>query len=219
MDIAMETLGPGRRIAPWWQDNPVLIHLAGLSPVLAVSSLAVSALALGLATLLVCALACAAAPLLRHHIAEDWRVTASMVTIGFLATLVMILMQTGFYPLYLQLGIYVPLICCNAAILLRMETRSGLLSPPRALLDGIGTGVGFLVVILAFGMIREWLSFGTVFYNASLLLPLSGSAADAGAAGLNSAMFPQFRFTLLQPGAFILLGLLVAARNALEQRP
>ncbi|MFM1896404.1 MAG: Electron transport complex protein rnfE [Pseudomonadota bacterium] len=206
----METVSTAPK--PWWQDHPVLLQAAGLSPILAVSSLAVNGMVLGLLTLLVCTAACGTAPLLRRLTDDSWRLPAHMITIALYTTLAMVVLLAGFYPLYRQLGIYVPLICCNTAILFTMETRTGGQTVRQALQTGLVTGAGFLLIIVGVAVVRELFTYGSFFADAHLLLPTFAASDPTGG---SSTRFPWFRFSLLQPGAFILLGLLLALKNHL----
>tara|TARA_B110000444_G_C18705446_1_gene531094 strand:+ start:278 stop:775 length:498 start_codon:yes stop_codon:yes gene_type:complete len=122
--------------------------------------------------------------------------------------------QLYFYPLSLRLGIYLPLICCNVAILVRMETVATQSAWPTATFDAVKNGCGFLLALILFAACRELLLSGTFFANWSLLLPTSGELSTM-ASTLNESYFFQFANT--QAAALILLGLLVALFNFLSQ--
>lgn len=195
-----------------WENNPALVQLLGLSPLLAVSSRLAYGLALGLATLCVCILACSTVSVLRHHIPQRLRLVWFMLILAGYASAVEILIQLYFYPLSLRLGVYIPLICCNAALLLRMETFAATVPWPVAAGDALKTGLGFLIALVLFSACRELLVSGSLFAQWQILLPGSGSAE----ASLGTASGQLFRFADTPAGAFILLGLLLALINFLS---
>lgn len=192
------------------ENNPVLIQLLGLSPVLAVSSTLAYGAGLGVATFLVCVLSCLTASILQGIIPHRWRLVWYMLILASYTTVVETVSQLYFYPLFLRLGFYLPLICCNVAILIRMETVSAKSNWPTATLDAAQTGFGFLIALLLVAACRELLASGTLFSNWQLLLPASNEL-ETVASKLGDTHF--FRFANTQAGALILLGLLVAAFN------
>lgn len=196
-----------------WKNNPVWVQLLGLSPVLAVSDTLAYGVALGVATLAVCLLACVTATLARKYISQNSRLLWFMLILATYTTLIDILAQVYLYPLYLKLGIYVPLICCNVAIILRMETVSLGSKFLTAVSDGLRTGLGFLLAIIIFAACRELLISGTLFTDWYLLWPAGTSAPAIGEA----APTQLFRFADTQAGALILLGLLAALLNFLRR--
>jgi Na+-translocating ferredoxin:NAD+ oxidoreductase subunit E len=212
----MEIMSSSADKSSLWHRNAVVVQLLGLSPVLAVSTTFAYGLGLALATLLVITASCVTVSLLRNFIEPNWRLVYYMMIIAFFTSLIVILLQITLYPLYRILGIYLPLICCNAGILHRMECYASRNSPLHALGDALQTGLGFLLVIVSLGALREWLSYGSVLADWHLLL--LNSAIDAAQESVSSVPFARFQFTLLQPGALICLGLLVALKNALDRR-
>ena len=199
-----------------WHNNSVAVQVLGLSPIFAVSDTAVNGIGLGLATFIVTVAACITASIANNYINYTWRLVYYMVIIAVFVSLIETLMRVAFFPLYRSLGIYVPLICCNAAILYRIETYSCRVSPAIALRDALNTALGFLWIIVLFSVIREWLSFGTFFANRDLLAPYL-VLAGTESVGINTDNF-SFKFPLLQPGALIIFGLLVALKKLLDQR-
>lgn len=197
------------------ENNPVLIQLLGLSPVLAVSSTVAYGVGLGLATFFVCVFSCLTASLLKRTIPHRWRLVWYMLILASYTTVVETISQLYFYPLFLRLGFYLPLICCNVAILVRMETVSAKSNWPAAMLDAAQTGFGFLIALLLVAACRELLASGTILSNWQLLLPASYEL-ETVASSLSEAHF--FRFANTQAGVLILLGMLVAAINFLSQR-
>lgn len=197
-----------------WENNPVLVQLLGLSPVLAVSSTLAYGVGLGVATFFVCVLSCLTASLLKDTIAQRWRLVWYMLILAGYTTIVETIGQLYFYPLFLRLGIYLPLICCNVAILVRMETVSVNSTWPNATLDAAKTGIGFLIALVLLCTCRELLVSGTFFAHWQLLLPANSELATM-ANNLDHTRF--FRFANTQAGVLILLGMLVALLNFLAQ--
>jgi len=197
-----------------WENNPVLIQLLGLSPVLAVSSTLAYGIVLGVATFFVCVLSCLTTSLLKGTIPYKWRLVWYMLILASYTTIVETISQLYFYPLFLRLGIYLPLICCNVAILIRMETVAVKSSWPVATLDAAKTGCGFLIALVLLATCRELLVSGTFFANWQILLPASSELATL-TSNLDDARF--FRFANTQAGVLILLGLLVAFVNSISQ--
>lgn len=197
-----------------WENNPVLIQLLGLSPVLAVSSTLAYGIGLGVATLFVCVLSCLTASVLKGTIPHKWRLIWTMLILASYTTIVEIICQLYFYPLFLRLGVYLPLICCNVAILIRMETVARQSPWSVATLDAAKTGFGFLIALCLLAFCRELLVSGTIFANWQLLFP-SSSELSTNTSNLNDIHF--FRFANTQAGVLVLLGLLVALLNSLSQ--
>lgn len=196
-------------------NNPVLIQLLGLSPVLAVSSTITYGAGLGVITFFVCVLSCMTASLLRNYISQPWRLVWYMLILASYTTVAETLGQIYFYPLSLKLGIYLPLICCNIAILLRMETVSAHSDWLTATWDAMKTGLGFLLGLLLLAGLRELLISGTLFTNWQLLLPAGSQLASAEG---NSGDPHFFQFANTQAGVFLLLGMLVALINLITQK-
>ena len=197
-----------------WENNPVLIQLLGLSPVLAVSSTLAYGIGLGVATFFVCVLSCLTASVLKGTIPHKWRLIWTMLILASYTTIVEIICQLYFYPLFLRLGVYLPLICCNVAILIRMETVARQSPWSLATLDAAKTGFGFLIALCLLAFCRELLVSGTIFANWQLLFP-SSSELSTNTSNLNDIHF--FRFANTQAGVLVLLGLLVALLNSLSQ--
>jgi len=186
-----------------------------LSPIFAVSDTVVNGIGLGLATFVVTVAACITASIAKNYINHTWRLVYYMIIITFFVSLIEILLRAAFFPLYRSLGVYVPLTCCNAAILYRIETFSCHASPAIALRDALNTALGFLWIIVLLSVIREWLSFGTLFANRELLVPYL-EVAGTESISTNTAN-ASFKIPLLQPGALIIFGLLVALKNLIDQ--
>lgn len=197
-----------------WQNNPALVQVLGLCPTLAVTSSAVNGLGLGLATLLVLVTSNLAVSLVRHFVRPEVRIPVYVLIIASLVTMTDLLMKAYFTQLHGVLGIFIPLIVVNCIIIGRAEafaSRHGVLP---SLVDGLANGLGFTLVLLTLGAMREVVGQGTFMGQAGTML-----GAWAGAATRTVFHdYPGFLAALLPPGAFIGLGLLIALRNVIERR-
>jgi len=195
-----------------WTNNPALVQVLGLCPLLAVTSTVVNAIGLGLATLLVLMGSNLAVSLIRNFVSESVRLPAFVMIIASFVTCAELLMQAFTYELYLILGIFIPLIVTNCAILGRAEAFAVKNPPLPALLDGFMMGLGFLFVLIVLGAIRELVGQGTLLTDMDLLL--GPVASDWAFRPLEN--YPNVLFMVLPPGAFIGLGLLIALKNGID---
>ena len=196
-----------------WKNNPGLVQLLGLCPLLAVTTSVVNALGLGLATMLVLSLSNLTVSLIRGWVKDEIRIPVFVMIIASLVTAVELAMNAWFHELYRVLGIFIPLIVTNCVIIGRAEAFASRNSPGIALFDGLMMGSGFTLVLVVIGAIRELLGQGTLLAGADMML---GADAD-----LTIHVFGDsggFLLALLPPGAFITLGLLVALKNVIDQR-
>lgn len=198
-----------------WDNNQALVALLGLCPLLAVSNSVVNALGLGLATMFVLIASNTTVSLFRNHIKNEIRIPIFVLLIASFVTIIELLMQAFFYNLYLILGIFIPLIVTNCAILGRAEAFASKNNVADAALDGLMMGLGFAIVLVILGSFRELIGSGTLLANAHLLFGDFGKHLT-----LNISNYQGNLLAILPPGAFIGLGLLVAIKNAIiEYKP
>jgi len=192
-----------------WDNNPGLVQLLGLCPLLAVTTNAVNGIGLGLATVCVLVMTNALVSLIKHQIRRDIRIPLFVLIIASAVTVVELLLQAYFYELSRTLGIFIPLIVTNCTILARAEAFASKQPVGLAIQDGVAQGIGFAGVLIVLGAGRELIGQGTLFASADNLL-------GAWASVLTITVSPNGQgllLALLPPGAFIGLGLLVAARQ------
>ena len=197
-----------------WQQNTGLVVLLGLCPLLAVTNTVINGLALGIATMLTLMVSNLSVSILRGLLKPEIRIPAFVLIIASVVTVIELLMQAFFYDLYRVLGIFIPLIVTNCAIIGRAEAFASRNSPLVSVVDGFATGLGFCITLVLLGAVREFTGRGTLLSGADMLL---GNWAD----GLTLTIIPEhpgFLLAMLPPGAFIGLALLIAARNAWEAR-
>ncbi|MEW7981805.1 MAG: electron transport complex subunit E [gamma proteobacterium symbiont of Phacoides pectinatus] len=197
-----------------WSNNQALVALLGLCPLLAVTNTAVNGLGLGLATTLVLVLSNTTVSLIRNLVREEVRLPIFVLVIASFVTTVELAMNAFFHDLYKILGIFIPLIVTNCAIIGRAEAFASKNSLPRALTDGIAMGLGFTLALFTLGALRELLGMGTLLSQADLMF-------GEDARGLTLEMGEAYHgmlLAILPPGAFLGLGLLIALKNLLDGR-
>ena len=195
-----------------WTNNPALVQLLGLCPLLAVTGSVVNALGLGLATMMVLIGSNTIVSLIRHHVSDAVRLPAFVIIIAAFVTCAELLMKAYTYDLYQILGIFIPLIVTNCAILGRAEAFASKHHVGYAALDGLMMGLGFLLVLVALGAIRELFGQGTLFASMHLLFGPIASTWMLQPFGENYS----FLIAVLPPGAFLVTGLLIAGKNAID---
>lgn len=198
-----------------WKNNPALVQVLGLCPLLAVSASVVNALGLGLATLMVLTASNTAVSLIRNQISDTIRLPAFVMIIASLVSCIELLMKAYAYELYQILGIFIPLIVTNCAVLGRAEAFASKNKILPAALDGFMMGLGFTLVLVCVGAIREILGTGSIFNNMQLLF---GDVALNWKLNLLGDTYPGMILALLPPGAFIVVGFLMAGKNALDSQ-
>lgn len=197
-----------------WRNNPALVQILGLCPVLAVTSTLTNAMGLGLATLLVLVGSNVSVSLVRRWVPNEVRIPIYVMIIASLVTCVQLLMNAYTYGLYQSLGIFIPLIVTNCVIIGRAEAFASKNTAGLAALDGLMMGLGFTAVLLVLGGLRELLGQGTLFDGAELLLGDWAASLRIDLLHLDNG----FLLAILPPGAFIGLGLMIAAKNWLDGR-
>ena len=195
-----------------WNNNPALVQLLGLCPLLAVTGSVVNALGLGLATLMVLIGSNTIVSLIRNHVSDAVRLPAFVVIIAAFVTCAELLMKSYTYELYQILGIFIPLIVTNCAILGRAEAFASKHHVGYAALDGLMMGLGFLLVLVMLGAIRELFGHGTLFSSMQLLFGPDASNWVVQPFGDNYS----FLIAILPPGAFLVTGLLIAGKNTID---
>lgn len=197
-----------------WKNNPGIVQLLGLCPLLAVTNTATNALGLAIATSFVLIASNSLVSLLRNHIPQAIRIPVFVMIIASLVTCVQLLMNAYTYELYLSLGIFIPLIVTNCIIIGRAEAFASKNSVKHAAFDGLMTGLGFSAVLLLLGASREILAQGTLFDGIETLL---GDWAQFITLDIYNSD-TSFLLAALPPGAFIIMGLIIALKNWIDQR-
>jgi len=197
-----------------WDNNPALVQLLGLCPLLAVSGTVVNAMGLGLASTIVLMGSNLSISMFRKFIPEAVRLPVFVMIIASFVTCIELLMQAFTYELYTILGIFIPLIVTNCAIMGRADAFAIKNPVGASLLDGAMMGLGFTLVLMVLGGMREILGLGTLFSDMQLLF-------GPGAASWKIVILDNyvgFLFAILPPGAFVGMGLLIAVKNIIDKR-
>lgn len=197
-----------------WKNNPGLVQMLGLCPLLAVTATVTNALGLGIATMLVLICSNILVSLVRNYVPKEIRIPVFVMIIAALVTTVQLLINAYAYGLYLSLGIFLPLIVTNCIIIGRAEAFASRNNLIASAFDGLMMGLGFTLVLFVLGAIREILSQGTLFSGADQLL-------GSWAASLTIHVWhtdTSFLLAMLPPGAFFAMGLLIALKNVIDKK-
>jgi electron transport complex protein RnfE len=197
-----------------WKNNPAIVQLLGLCPLLAVTGTVVNAIGLGIATTLVLITSNTCVSLIRNIVSDAVRLPAFVMIIASAVTAIELLMQAYSYELYQILGIFLPLITTNCVILGRADGFASKHSLAPAIYDGFIMGMGFSAVLILLGALRESIGTGALFANMDLLF---GPGAAAWKLVLVENYQP-FLLAILPPGAFIFTGFIIALKNLIDTR-
>ena len=197
-----------------WCENPSLTKLMGICPIIAMSSSVSTAIGLGLATLVVIMTSNIIASVIRQQLNIATRVPILIFTIATMVTALEMLMQASFYELFELLGVFLPLIVVNHIVLMSAELNASHNSLSNAVLDGFLTGLGFLLVLVLISSIRELVGNGSLFDNMEVLF---GSVARDWVIHPFGNDF-QFRLLLMPPGALLIFGIVIAAKNTFGKK-
>ena len=195
-----------------WDNNAVFAQMLGLCPLLAVSNTVINALGLGIATMMVLIISNMSVSLIRNIVRPEIRLPIFVVIIASAVTAIELVMHAWFHELYLVLGIFIPLIVTNCAIIARAEAFASKNTLGKSFFDGLMMGLGFTLVLVALGTMREVVGMGTLFSNAHIMF-------GNGMQWLTIEIFPDyngFLLAILPPGAFIGLAFLLAGHNYIK---
>ena len=195
-----------------WKNNPAIVQLLGLCPLLAVTGSVVNAIGLGLATTFVLVASNTSVSLIRNVVSDAVRLPAFVMIIASAVTCIELLMQAFAYELYQILGIFLPLITTNCVILGRADAFASKNALLPSIYDGFIMGLGFMVVLVLLGAMRELAGTGALFANMDLLF-------GAGAVDWKLVLvedYKDFLVAILPPGAFIFTGLIIAVKNLID---
>jgi len=197
-----------------WKQNPGIVQLLGMCPTMAVTTSVVNGVSLGLLTAFVMAMSNAAVSPIRSLVPNEIRIPVYILIISVLVTVAQLLMAAYMHPMYLVLGIFIPLIVTNCIVLARVEAFASKNTVLPSAADGFFMGLGGTAVLATLGGIRELFGHGTLLSGIDLAL-------GDWAKGWVIHVVPDyhgFLLAVLPPGAFIGLGLLIASRNWLNLR-
>ncbi len=197
-----------------WSNNPALVQILGLCPLLAVSNTVLNGLGLGLATTLTLVASNAVVSLIRRWVRPEIRIPVFVMIIASVVTVIELMMNAWFHELYLILGIFIPLIVTNCTIIARAESFASKNALIPSVADGLFMGLGFTLVLLLLGTMREAIGFGTLLSHAELVFGPDGKA-------LTITLWDHYRgylLAILPPGAFLGLGFIIAVKNSIDRK-
>jgi len=194
-----------------WRDNPGLVQLLGLCPLLAVTTTFVNGLGLGAATLIVLTCSNALVSATRRWIRQEIRIPIYVLIIASLVTCIELIFKAWFPTLDRSLGIFIPLIVTNCAIVARAEVFASRNSIGASIADGIGMGAGFAMLLMAIGAFRELVGQATILSRLDMI---TGGEHFDGFSFADSGLL----LAILPPGAFFSLALAVALKNYVDRR-
>lgn len=198
-----------------WTNNQALVALLGLCPLLAVTNNLTNGLGLGIATLVVLLTSNILVSLIRDYVPSEIRIPVFISIIASAVTAIELIMNAYLHDLYLVLGIFIPLIVTNCAILARADAFASKNTVDKAIVDALAVGLGFALVLILLGAVRELIGQGTLFDQIHLLL---GEDAKDWVIHIYPEGASGFLLALLPPGAFIALGLMLAGMNWINAR-
>ncbi|MBO4994419.1 MAG: electron transport complex subunit E [Muribaculaceae bacterium] len=181
-------------------NNPTFVLLLGMCPTLGTTGSAITGMSMGLATMGVLVCSNMAISAIKGFVPSKVRIPAYIIVIATFVTVLQMLMQAYLPSLNALLGIFIPLIVVNCILLGRAEAFASKHSVVDSMCDGIGTGLGFTLALTMLGAVREFLGTGRVF------------GLDVYPERFGSLVF------VLAPGAFIVLGLMIALFNRINRR-
>jgi electron transport complex protein RnfE len=195
-----------------WRNNPALVQLLGLCPLLAITSTLVNGLALGIATTAVLISTNITVSLIRGTLVPAARIVVFVLIIASLVTIVDLMTDASLHALHQTLGLFIPLIVTNCAILAQAEVFASRRTVGVAAISGFSTGAGFTLALVALGSVREIIGQGTLLSGLDQLLGerATGIYIELPFDGILAAALP--------PGAFFGLALLIALKNHLGRR-
>jgi electron transport complex protein RnfE len=196
-----------------WKNNTILVQILGLCPTLAVTTTAVTALGLALTTTIVLTISNVTISMCRRIIIPEVRIPSYILIISTLVAVTEILMQTFMFTVYESMGIFISLIVTNCIIISHAEAYAMKHNPFMSLLDAMFVGIGYTMIMILVGSIREILGFGTVFQGLNKLF--GEYFADKYLVVLPADK--TLIIAILPPGAFITIGLIIALRNAISR--
>ena len=197
-----------------WKSNPGLVQLLGLCPLLAMSNTFINSLSMGLATIAVLTASNFVVALARPLLREEIRIAIFVLVIAGFVGVVELVMKAFFYDLFIILGIFIPLIVTNCIIIGRAEAFASRQPLWASTLDGFSMGLGFTLIMVMLGGIREIIGSATLFADSHLLF---GPIAEGVSISFGDDARGLLLFAL-PPGAFITLGLLIAAKNMIDEK-
>ncbi|HKK80340.1 MAG TPA: NADH:ubiquinone reductase (Na(+)-transporting) subunit D [Phaeodactylibacter sp.] len=197
---------------PLNDNNPITVQVLGICSALAVTSLVYPSLVMAIAVVFVCAFSSLFTSLLRNYIPKSVRMIVQLVIIASLVTVVELTLKYLNYPVYKQLSVYIGLIITNCIVMGRLEAFSMANKPWRSFLDGVGNGLGYGVILVAVGVVREIFGKGSLFAGSPIELKIIGPTANYLINTTDSVMFGWYannNLMVLPASAMFIIGIMI----------
>ena len=163
---------------PLLDNNPITIQVLGICSALAVTTLVVPSVVLGVAVVFVCGFSSLITSLLRDRIPKSIRLIVQLVIVAFLVTIVELTLKAAAFPVYKQLSVFIGLIITNCIVMGRLEAFAMANKPWRSFIDGVGNGFGYAAILILVAVVRELFGKGTLFAGSGLYMPFIGAGED-----------------------------------------
>ncbi|TXB67653.1 NADH:ubiquinone reductase (Na(+)-transporting) subunit D [Phaeodactylibacter luteus] len=197
---------------PLNDNNPITVQVLGICSALAVTSLVYPSLVMAIAVIFVTAFSSLFTSLLRNYIPKQVRMIVQLVIIATLVTVVELALKYLNYPVYKQLSVYIGLIITNCIVMGRLEAFSMANTPWRSFLDGVGNGLGYGIILVMVGVVREIFGKGSLFAGSPIELKIIGPNADYLINTVDSAMFAWYannNLMVLPASAMFIIGIMI----------
>lgn len=172
---------------PLNDNNPITVQVLGICSALAVTSLVYPSVVMSVAVVFVCAFSSLFTSLIRNKIPKQVRMIVQLVIIATLVTVVELTLKRFNFPVYKQLSVYIGLIITNCIVMGRLEAFAMANKPWRSFLDGLGNGLGYGVILIAVGVVREIFGKGTLFAGSPIEIPIIGASNEVTSYLINTA--------------------------------
>ena len=198
---------------PLLDNNPITIQVLGICSALAVTTLMVPSLVMGVAVVFVCGFASLTTSLLRDRIPKQIRLIVQLVIVAFLVTIVELGLKAAAFPVYKQLSVFIGLIITNCIVMGRLEAFAMANKPWRSFLDGIGNGLGYAAILILVALVRELFGKGTLMAGSGIAMPLIGAGEDywinTAADGSWMAWYANNNLMVLPAAAMFVIGVMI----------
>ncbi len=191
---------------PLWRNNPISVQILGICSALAVTTQLKTAIVMSISLTLVVGFSSLILSMMRHWIPRNIRIIVELAVIATLVILTDELLRAFFYDISKQLSVFVGLIITNCIVMGRAETFALGHPPLESFMDGIGSGAGYGMALIAVAFVRELLGAGKIL------------GIDVIPDAIYAAGYQNMGIMVLAPGAFIVIGLLAWLQNSLTRR-
>ncbi len=210
---------------PLLDNNPILIQVLGICSALAVTTLVVPSMVMGVAVVFVCGFSSLVTSVLRERIPKQIRLIVQLVIVAFLVTIVELGLKALAFPVYKQLSVFIGLIITNCIVMGRLEAFAMANRPWRSFLDGVGNGFGYAAILIIVAVVRELFGKGTLFAGSGFYMPFIGAGEDywintAATAGFGSyfGWYANNNLMVLPAAAMFIIGIMIWIQRSYDPK-